>query len=136
MSASAEETEAFGVQFGKTLERGAVVSLDAPLGAGKTVFARGIARGLGIDEPVTSPTYTIANEYELPGGGRFYHLDAYRLSGAEDFEAIGGGEFFDGGAITVIEWGSRLSAALPRNIIKVEISIHADGKRAILFSQS
>jgi tRNA threonylcarbamoyladenosine biosynthesis protein TsaE len=82
-SASPEETRAAGERLAPHLPKGAVVALRGGLGAGKTCFAKGIARGLGITEEITSPTYTIISEYEGP----FYHIDAYRLAGDDDFAA-------------------------------------------------
>jgi tRNA threonylcarbamoyladenosine biosynthesis protein TsaE len=129
--ASDSETEEAGYRFGKTLTPGSVVALDGPLGAGKTVFARGIARAAGVLDAVTSPTYTIINEYETADGVPFFHVDAYRLSGADDFEAAGGGEIFDGKSICVIEWGERIKTALPPETISITIKIPDGGRRSI-----
>jgi tRNA threonylcarbamoyladenosine biosynthesis protein TsaE len=124
-----------GEAFGKTLAPGAVASLDGPLGAGKSVFARGVARALGVVGPVRSPTYAIVNEYERADGGRLFHIDAYRLRDGEDFEAAGGGECFDGEAIAVVEWGERIGSALPPWTLKVEVRMLSDGKREFVRSQ-
>jgi tRNA threonylcarbamoyladenosine biosynthesis protein TsaE len=129
--ASDTETEEVGYHLGKTLQPGSTVALDGPLGAGKTVFTRGLARAAGVLEAVTSPTYTIINEYETANGTPFFHVDAYRLSGAEDFESAGGGELFDGRAICVVEWGERVKTALPPDTISVSITILDDGRRNI-----
>lgn len=103
------------------------------MGAGKTVLAKGIARGLGIDDEVTSPTFTIVSEYE--GRLRFHHIDAYRLSGPEDFSEIGGEELLaDKGAVSAVEWSERIEAALPRDAAWVELSVLADGSRLMKVS--
>jgi tRNA threonylcarbamoyladenosine biosynthesis protein TsaE len=103
------------------------------LGAGKTVLAKGIARGLGIEDEVTSPTFTIVSEYE--GRLRFHHIDAYRLSGPEDFSEIGGEELLaDRGGLSAVEWSERIEAALPRDAAWVELSVLADGSRLMKVS--
>jgi tRNA threonylcarbamoyladenosine biosynthesis protein TsaE len=135
VSASDSETEEAGFDLGKTLKAGSVVALDGPLGAGKTVFARGLARAAGVLEAVTSPTYTIINEYETADGAPFFHVDAYRLGCVEDFESTGGGELFDGRSICVIEWGARIQAALPPETVFVTITILPDGQREIFYAR-
>ena len=111
------------------------MALKGPLGAGKTCFAKGLARGLGIVEEVTSPTYTIISEYEgtLKGGQpvTVYHIDAYRLGGNDDFSAIGGEEIVFGKGVSVIEWSERIPAFVPPLAIRVEIEIKKDDKRSI-----
>ena len=135
-SASPEETEALGERLALTLGPGSVLALRGPLGAGKTCFAKGLARGLGVEEEVTSPTYTIVSEYEarpkdpLP----FYHIDAYRLNGEDDFEALGGRELLYGGGICLIEWSERIETALPPRTIRVEIEITGGNSRIIRVS--
>ena len=117
------------------LEKGSIVALKGPLGAGKTCFAKGLARGLGIAEEVTSPTYTIISEYEgtLKDGQpvAVYHIDAYRLGGNDDFSAIGGEEIVFGNGVSLIEWSERIPAFVPPRAIKVEIEIKGDDKRSI-----
>jgi tRNA threonylcarbamoyladenosine biosynthesis protein TsaE len=135
-SASPEETEALGERFASEMGPGGVLALRGPLGAGKTRFAKGFARGLGVEEEVTSPTYTIVSEYEarpeapLP----FYHIDAYRLRGEDDFEALGGRELLYGGGICLVEWSERIEAALPPGTIRVTIEISGENSRIIRVS--
>ena len=132
ISASYTETEEAGFKLAQTLEFGSVVLLFGNLGAGKTVFSRGFARGLGITEPVSSPTYTIVQEYDIPGGGRLYHLDLYRISGVESALAFGVDEFLDDSrAISLIEWPMRIDGILPDNCIKVTLTHIDDEKREI-----
>ncbi|MFA4944216.1 MAG: tRNA (adenosine(37)-N6)-threonylcarbamoyltransferase complex ATPase subunit type 1 TsaE [Lentisphaeria bacterium] len=110
---SPEATEAFAHDLARRLPDGAVVTLEGSLGAGKTVFARGLARGLGITEPVTSPTFAIVQEYPRPDGGWFYHLDLYRIQGPADALAFGLEEFlFRPGTLTAIEWAERIAGLL------------------------
>lgn len=110
------------------------MALRSGLGGGKTCFVRGIARGLGIGEMITSPTYTIVSEY--PGEVPFYHIDAWRLAGDEDFENLGGPELLSGGGIAVIEWSERLPRSLPADAITVSIEISGPQERIIRFSES
>jgi len=135
-SASPEETEALGEHCAQKLKPGAVVALKGGLGAGKTCFTRGIARVLGITEHVTSPTYTIVSEYAARLNGQtipLYHIDAYRLSGDEDFETTGAGELIDGKAasIAVIEWSERIPHSIPADAITVEIEITGPQSRLV-----
>lgn len=123
-SASPEETMALGERIGRALRPGAVIALKGGLGAGKTCLVKGIARGLDVEETVTSPTYTIISEYQ----GRFplYHIDAYRLEGDEDFENLGGMELLGGEGIAAVEWSERLPHSLPEGFISIEIIIRGD----------
>ena len=108
------------------MKPGMTVALRGGLGVGKTCFVKGMARGLGITDCITSPTYTIVCEYPARfGGGAFslYHIDAYRLSGDEDFENTGAGELFGTGGIIVIEWSERIPGSIPQDAVTVEIVI-------------
>ena len=132
LSSSEEETEALGAALARELAPGSVVLLDGDLGAGKTVFSRGFARGLGVTEPVSSPTYTIVQEYELPGGGRLYHMDLYRI--ADEHAALGFGvdEFLnEPGAISLVEWPERIRGLLPDTAIQVKLEHRAENRREI-----
>ena len=132
ISASAAETEALGYEFASSLKKGSVVSLEGSLGAGKTVFAKGIAKALGITEAIVSPTFTLVQEYE--GKEKLYHLDVYRISGEDEFESMGGEEFLYPDGITLIEWAEKIKDMLPDNTIYVRISIREDQSREITVS--
>lgn len=129
ISRSEKETEEAGFRFGGSLRRGDVVSLIGTLGAGKTVLAKGIARALGIDEAIVSPTFTIVQEYE--GKEKLYHLDLYRLSGEDEFESMGGEDFLYPDGITLIEWAEKIGEMLPSDAYRVTVSILDDGSRDI-----
>jgi tRNA threonylcarbamoyladenosine biosynthesis protein TsaE len=132
ISRSETETENAGFRLARRLDRGSVVLLWGDLGAGKTVFSRGFARGLGVTEVVSSPTYTIVQEYELPGGGRLYHLDLYRISGVEAALAFGVDEFLDDPhAVALVEWPGRIEGILSRNAVHVRLEHLADRERRI-----
>ena len=116
--------------MGKTVPGGTVIALTGGLGAGKTVFAKGLARGLGVIDEVTSPTYTIVSEYQ--GRLRFHHIDAYRLAGPADFESVGGEDLVtDSGGVCLIEWSERVASALPPGAQAVDISVDDDGSRVL-----
>ena len=117
---SVDETHNFAEQFSQNVTANAIICLCGDLGAGKTVFTRGLCRGLGYTDSVTSPTFTLMNVYE---GGRLtvYHFDLYRLHGAADLESIGCEEYFDAGGVCVLEWPERADFDWPREVIWVEI---------------
>ena len=132
VSRSESETEEAGFKLARSLFPGSIVLLRGDLGAGKTVFSRGFARGLGITEPVSSPTYTIVQEYERPDGGRLYHLDLYRISGVEAALAFGADEFLnDPGAIALVEWPERIEGLLPPNAVNVRLEHLSESERRI-----
>jgi len=108
---SPTETEAVGAALGKRLEPGAVIAYRGDLGAGKTAFTRGLARGLGYSDPVTSPTYTIVNEY-LGGRLPLFHFDMYRLRSSEDLWDIGWEDYLDRGGVCAVEWSENVEDAL------------------------
>jgi tRNA threonylcarbamoyladenosine biosynthesis protein TsaE len=103
--------------------------LQGPLGAGKTTFVRGVARGLGIDEPVTSPTFTLVAEYR--GRMPLYHIDLYRINGVEEFELLGPEDMMGAEGVVVVEWGERAHDALPEDRIVVRVNILDDGARRV-----
>ena len=122
ISHSEAETEAAGADLARELVPGAVVLLCGDLGAGKTVFSRGFARGLGVTEPVSSPTYTIVQEYSLADGNRLYHMDLYRIGDEHAALGFGVDEFLDDpGAISLVEWPERISGLLPDDAVRVEL---------------
>ncbi len=126
---STEETEALGRKIGNSLKKGDVVSLRGSLGAGKTVIAKGIARSLGIDEAIVSPTFTLVQEYD--GREKLYHLDIYRLSGEDEFESMGGEEFLYPDGISLIEWSEKIDSMLPDGTIYIDITINDDLSRSV-----
>ena len=134
-SDSREATEALGEALARTLQPGCVVALYGNLGAGKTVFARGFARGLGITEAVSSPTYTIVQEYPLPAGeGFFYHLDLYRIADEHAALGFGADEFLDDPAsYALLEWPERIRGILPPGRIEVTIRRTGEDEREIEF---
>lgn len=118
---SVAETEAVAADLAWNLRGGECIALNGELGAGKTQFVRGLVRGLrGNERAVSSPTFVLLNVYE---GGRLsvYHLDAYRVHGAEDFESIGFAELLEQGGVVVVEWASRVEGVIPANAIVVNI---------------
>ena len=118
-SQSEQETEAIGAELAESLMPETVVAFTGDLGAGKTAFVRGMAKGLGIKQRVTSPTFTIVNEYE---GGRLplFHFDMYRLSSEEELFDIGWEDFLQRGGICAVEWSENIKNAL-ENCIRVDI---------------
>ena len=121
---SPEETEAVGAALGRILNPGAVIAYRGDLGAGKTAFTRGLARGLGYEEPVTSPTYTIVNEY-LGGRLPLFHFDMYRLASSDDLWDIGWDDYLDRGGVCAVEWSENVADALEDAIL---ITIHKTGE--------
>ena len=123
------QTEAVGEALAKALMPGTVIAYRGDLGAGKTAFTRGLARGLGYREPVTSPTYTIVNEYI---GGRLplFHFDMYRLGSAEDLWDIGWEDYLDRGGVCAVEWSENVEEALD-SFILVNIEKTGDESRRI-----
>ncbi len=131
-SPSADTTEALGQDLGHVLPPDAVVSLTGPLGCGKTVLTRGIARSLGVQDVITSPTFVIVAEY----GGHvpFYHMDLYRLTSTEDLENLGFLDIVSSPGVCVIEWGERAAELLPRDSIHVVMEILRSSERRITVS--
>ena len=119
LSHSERETEAVGESLGRTLRPGAVVAYTGDLGAGKTVFTRGLARGLGCTGRVTSPTFTLVNEYE--GAIPLFHFDMYRLGGADELFDIGWEDYLGRGGVCAVEWSERVAEALPPDTVRVSL---------------
>ena len=120
---SAEETFALGETIGHEAKPGEVYTLIGDLGVGKTVFTQGIAKGLGIDEPICSPTFTIVQVYE-EGRMPFYHFDVYRIGDIEEMEEIGYEDYFYGNGLSLIEWANLIEEILPER--RKEIRIEKD----------
>lgn len=133
-SESESDTEDLGNRLGLTLRGADVVALHGDLGAGKTVFARGVARGLGVDEPICSPTFTVVQEYEGTTL-RLYHIDLYRLTGIDDALAFGIEDYLeDSASATVIEWSERIEELLSGlDVIHVEIRHAQNGRNLRVF---
>ena len=121
---SPQETEAVGAALGKILKAGTVLAYRGDLGAGKTAFTRGLARGLGYTEPVTSPTYTIVNEY-LGGRLPLFHFDMYRLTSSDDLWDIGWEDYLERGGVAAVEWSENVDDAMEN---AVYITIHKTGE--------
>lgn len=117
---SLEEMEDFGYKLGCLFEGGEVVTLNGDLGAGKTTLTKSIARGLGIEEHITSPTFTIVNEYE--GRLKLYHFDVYRLESPDEMYDLGYEEYFYSDGVSVVEWAEIVYQTLPEE--KLEIYIY------------
>ena len=119
-SSSVQETEALGRALAQHLTPGTVVAFTGDLGAGKTAFVRGMAQGLGIAQRVTSPTFTIVQEYQ-EGRLPFYHFDVYRIGDIEEMEEIGYDDYFFGEGVCMIEWADLIRELLPDQITAVKI---------------
>ncbi len=120
ITANRDETFELGEKLGKEAVAGEVYCLSGDLGAGKTVFSQGFAKGLGIGSDVTSPTFTIMCVYE-DGRLPLYHFDMYRLSDGSELEAIGAEEYFYGKGVCLIEWPENIKGYLPEDIIRINI---------------
>ena len=129
ITTSPEQTEAIGEALGKQLSPGTVLAYRGDLGAGKTAFTRGLARGLGYTEPVTSPTYTIVNEY-LGGRLPLFHFDMYRLRSSEDLWDIGWEDYLDRGGVCAVEWSENVADAM-ENAICITIAKTGESDRRI-----
>lgn len=129
---SYEETELLAARVARSLKKGAVLALFGDLGAGKTVFSRGFARGLGITEPVSSPTFTIVQEYPCPDNSMLYHLDLYRIDNSDAALAFGVDEFlYDKNAYCLLEWPERIPELLPPETIRITIEHIAEERRRL-----
>lgn len=124
LSHSEAETEQLGEKLAASLFPGAVVAYSGGLGMGKTAFTRGLARGLGYAGRVTSPTFTIVNEY--PGRVPLFHFDVYRLDSSEALYDIGWDDYLDRGGVCAVEWSENITDALPEDTIHVHIRRHTE----------
>ena len=127
---SADETQALGQKLASRLAPGDVIAYFGDLGAGKTAFTRGLAQGLGITDPVTSPTYTIVNEY-LSGRIPLFHFDMYRLSSSDELFDIGWEDYLSRGGVCAVEWSENVIDALPEDTVWVRIAREGDTARSI-----
>ena len=126
---SPEETEAVGQALGQRLQPGTVIAYEGDLGAGKTAFTRGLAKGLGAMERVTSPTYTIVNEY-LSGRMPLFHFDMYRLGSADELWDIGWEDYLERGGVCAVEWSENVSSAV-QDALRVRIEKTGESSRKI-----
>ena len=131
LSHSPEDTEDIGARLAEQLEPGAVVAFTGDLGAGKTAFTRGLARGLGIPDRITSPTFTIVNEYE---GGRLplFHFDMYRLGSADELFDIGWEDYLNRGGVCAVEWSENVAEAMETGTIRVSIRREGDENSRVI----
>ncbi|MBN1649084.1 MAG: tRNA (adenosine(37)-N6)-threonylcarbamoyltransferase complex ATPase subunit type 1 TsaE [Spirochaetales bacterium] len=125
-----EDTIRLGKKIGKDLLSGSILALHGQLGAGKTAFTKGIALGLGVEEIVNSPTFTLISEYQGTSVA-LYHMDLYRIDSYDDFIMIGGDELLYGDGICVIEWAEKIGDDLPDHTMHIFIEINGDLKRTI-----
>ena len=114
-----EATKRFGIKIGKLLKSGDILCLNGDLGAGKTTLTKSIGLGLGVDDYITSPTFSLINEYE--GRVPLYHFDVYRLENVEDLYDLGFDEYFYGHGVSIIEWADKIEALLPKERIVLDI---------------
>ena len=131
-SKSADQTKRLGARLGTLLNTGDVICLSGDLGSGKTTFVQGLARGWGSLDVVTSPTFVIVNQYRKPDLSVLYHMDAYRLSGAEDAFNLDIDHFFSSGPL-VIEWPNQIKGALPDSYLWVELVWVDEFQRRMVF---
>ena len=125
-TSSPEETEHIGFILGQVLTPGAIIAYRGDLGAGKTAFTRGLAKGLGCCDSVTSPTYTIVNEY-LSGRLPLFHFDMYRLRSSDDLWGIGWDDYLDRGGVCAVEWSENVDDAMENAIY---VTIHKTGEES------
>ncbi|XXM71991.1 tRNA (adenosine(37)-N6)-threonylcarbamoyltransferase complex ATPase subunit type 1 TsaE [Lysinibacillus sphaericus] len=128
MTETPEETGAFAERLAQYLQPGDVITLEGDLGAGKTTFTKGLAKGLGVKRTVNSPTFTIIKEYK--GRLPFYHMDVYRLD--DSFEDLGFDEYFEGEGVTVVEWAHLIEDQLPAELLNLSIYREGDMSRRIV----
>lgn len=133
ITCSEEETVDIATELAKAVKAPAIITLTGDLGAGKTVFSRGFARALGVQGPISSPTFTIVQEYDI-SEGTLYHMDLYRISSDEEAISFGIEEFLnDSSAVNLIEWPQRLEWLLPKTVIPVEISHVSEFQRKLRY---
>ena len=119
-SFSPEDTFKFGEELGKNAKKGEIFCLDGDLGVGKTVFTQGFSKGLNIEEPINSPTFTIVQEY-TEGRLPFYHFDVYRIGDISEMDEIGYEDYFFGEGVCFVEWATLIEEILPENVTWIKI---------------
>ncbi len=120
-TSSAEQTIELGKKIGSFLKKGDIIALQGTLAAGKTTITKGIALSLGIEEPITSPTFTLISEYE--GNMPLYHLDVYRLDGVDSFIDLGTDDLLYGEGVSIIEWSEKIMSELPKDVITIKLEV-------------
>lgn len=125
-----KDTEQFGYKLGKILKGGEIICLIGDLGAGKTTMTKSIAKGLDVEEYVTSPTFTLINEYK--GRVPLYHFDVYRLEEVESIYDLGFEEYFYSNGVSIIEWANKIKNVLPEDVLTIEINRGSDDEERIL----
>jgi tRNA threonylcarbamoyladenosine biosynthesis protein TsaE len=133
LSHSPEQTRRLGVRLGEMLRGGHLICLDGDLGAGKTTFTQGIARGWGALEPVTSPTFVLVNQYHRADAELLFHVDAFRLATPEEAEAMGLDELLAEGRVVIIEWPHHIEGILPEDRLRVAMSWVDESRRGLRF---
>lgn len=118
ISQNENDTINFACKLANYLQNGDIIILSGDLGSGKTKFTQGILKFFSLDTEISSPTFTIVNEYNAPNNTNIYHFDVYRLADIDEFYALGGDEYFDNG-ICIIEWGELIESILPKNFLKI-----------------
>ena len=131
---TADDMEKLGRAVGALCRPSDVISLRGSLGAGKTVFAKGVARALGIDEAIVSPTFTLVQEYD--GRIPMYHMDLYRITSEEDFQMIGGEDMLYSDGVCLIEWSEIINDMLPDGTLFVQIAVNSDQSRTVTLTGS
>ena len=128
---SEEETFRWAKKLGTSARRGSVFALYGDLGAGKTIIAKGIAKGLGIEEDITSPTFILLEIY--PNDIPLYHFDLYRIENVDELESLNFEEYWEGEGVSVIEWAERADAILPQNTVRINIEwISSNARRIVI----
>lgn len=133
LSHSPEQTERLGVRLGELAESGDLFCLAGDLGAGKTTFAKGIARGWGALDRITSPSFVLINEYRRADSNRLYHFDAFRLTSDQEAAALGLGELFNGNGPVMIEWPERVLDIVPDNHLWISLEWVDEMRRNLRF---
>ena len=129
LTKSPEDTVLLGERIARSLKPNDVVAITGELGASKTTLIQGVAKGLGINNWITSPTFTLINEFT--GKLNLYHVDLYRIDSVADAEDIAIEEYFNKGGVTVIEWAEKIGPILPAGTVEIKISIVSDNERSL-----